>query len=63
MASGYRNSRWVGLSLVGLLACSQLAGCLMVGNSPSGSDMRWLYAVIVAMVMVVILWMVLRYMK
>jgi hypothetical protein len=35
----------------------------MVGNSPSGSDMRWLYAVIVAMVMVVILWLVLRYMK
>lgn len=63
LTSDRSNPRRAGLSLLGLLASSQLAGCLMVGNSPSGSDMRWLYAVIVAMVMVVILWLVLRYMK
>jgi hypothetical protein len=63
LTSGNDNPRRAGLSLLGLLASSQLTGCLMAGNSPSGSDMRWLYAMIVAMVAVVILWLVLRYMR
>jgi hypothetical protein len=46
-----------------LIATAPLQGCLMIGNSPSGTDMRLLYAAVIAFALAVVLWIVIRFMK
>jgi hypothetical protein len=44
MTGHTRNAYRKGISLLGLLVISQLQGCLMAGDAPSGADMRLVYA-------------------
>ena len=63
MTDRTRNLNPKTISLLGLLAITQLQGCLMAGHAPSGSDMRLLYAGLIAVALVAILWSVVRFMK
>jgi hypothetical protein len=63
VSMGKRNNvRW-SWSFLSLFAALQLQGCLMTGHAPSGSDMRLLYAGIVAFALGAVLWLVIRFMK
>lgn len=63
VTGGPGNMTRAGLSILSVLALSQLEGCLMAGSAPSGSDMRLLYAAVVAVALLIILWIVIRFMR
>ena len=58
-----RNAAHASVLLLALIAAAPLQGCLMIGHSPSGGDMRLLYAVVVAVALAFLLWIVIRFMK
>jgi hypothetical protein len=59
----HSKTKRASLLVLGLLAISQLQGCLMAGNPPSGGDVRLLYAGSLALALVAVLWLVIRFMK
>jgi hypothetical protein len=63
LISNKRKSLRLASVLFGLPCISQLQGCLMTGNAPSGGDMRLVYGGVVALALALLLWLVIRFMR